>query len=79
MSFVFLPAYNLLTDTKDREWEKNKPSTKSEREKLMELCGNRCFGVPGKLKFPICPKHIEDPIQCGLDCHGLLAAYSRAR
>lgn len=68
-------------DAKDgvRGWEKHKPQRVSERRKIMAVCGPKCFGKPDTFGFPICPKHIQSPKECGADCKGLLAAYGRAR
>lgn len=41
-----------------RGWDKNKPKRRSDRRKLMKLCGPKCFGSPKTLGFPVCPVHI---------------------
>ena len=60
-------------------WDSIRPKRISERRRLMRLCGSKCFGTPNTLKFPVCPIHIKNSKQCGVDCKGLLAAYARAR
>ena len=48
--------------------------TKSDRNKLIETCGNDAFLMPEKLKFPV--KNIKT---CEYDCRLLYAAYIRAK
>jgi hypothetical protein len=46
-----------------------------ERGALLAECGDRCFLMPGVLKFPICARRGR----CRMDCGGVQAAIMRAR
>ena len=48
------------------------PSTKSERRKMREKHGAKCFLRPKELKYPVCTR------RGNLSCGGLLAAKRRA-
>ena len=55
-------------------WKSLSPSLRSERKKLLEKCGKKCFLMPGKLKFPICSKKMD----CKVNCGGIDSASVRA-
>lgn len=64
----------------DREggWKEKKPHTKSERKKLLEVCGKDAFLLPQHLKFPICNKVNGKNHKCTYNCMGLKGCSSRA-
>lgn len=64
----------------DREggWKEKKPHTKSERKKLLDICGKDAFLLPQHLKFPICNKITEKNHKCTYNCMGLKGCSSRA-
>lgn len=64
----------------DREggWKDKKPHTKSERKKLLDICGKDAFLLPQHLKFPICNKINEKNSKCTYNCMGLKGCSSRA-
>jgi hypothetical protein len=55
-------------------WHKQSPKTKSERKRMLQRCGKKCFLKPSTLGYPICPKGSCSPSQKGLE-----SAYVRAR
>ena len=59
-------------------WGKDKPESKGERDRLMEVCGPKCFLKPDTKSFPICQKLEGEGRKCKIDCRGLLAAKVRA-
>ena len=56
-------------------WAKRAPKTKGERLLVREKCGSKCFIIPKKLKYPVCPKATK---KCKVDCDGVRAARNRA-
>ena len=56
-----------------RGWGKKSPKLISQRRKMLEKCGSKCFLLPSKLKFPICDKNT-----CKVNCKGVVAAKVRA-
>lgn len=62
-----------------RGWSLDAPHTKSERDTLLEECGERCFLLPEYKKFPICKKCREGKCKCLIDCRGVETAKRRAR
>lgn len=56
-----------------RGWGSRAPKLISERRKMMEKCGSKCFLLPSKLKFPICDKNT-----CRVNCKGIVAAKVRS-
>lgn len=61
-------------DREEVPWGTKKPSTVGERRFIRENCGESCFLMPEKNKFPICNKTLP----CTYNCRGLKAASSRA-
>lgn len=55
-------------------WDKKKPKTDKDREKVKRACGPGAFLAPGELKYPIVGKSGG----CAVDCRGLRAAKARA-
>ena len=64
-----------------RGWAARSPTRGRERHQLKKECGNKCFLLPGKEKFPICPspRVTGGKSTCEIDCGGVQAAYNRAR
>ncbi len=60
-------------------WKSRYPKKGTERHKLKENCGSKCFLLPEEEAFPVCPVCKEDVCTCDGDCAGLLSAYRRAR
>jgi hypothetical protein len=54
-------------------WKDLSPN-RSERKKMLEKCGEKCFLIPEKLKFPICSKKMD----CKLNCEGIDSASARS-
>lgn len=65
-------------DKSDVSWKEKKPHSKKERKDLMHKCGEACFLLPSKGKFPICNKLTNENDECSYNCKGLKAASSRA-
>lgn len=58
---------------KERNWKSwnansNKPGTKQRRSNLKQKCGDKCFGDPYNLKYPLCRSN------CSFDRAALLSA-----
>lgn len=69
---------NFKVDKSSDSWKEKKPHSKKERKDLMEKCGEECFLIPSKKKFPICNKITDKNSECSYNCKGLKAASSRA-
>ena len=69
---------NFKVDRSDISWKDKKPHSKKERKDLMEKCGEECFLIPSRKKFPICNKITDKNSECSYNCRGLKAASSRA-
>lgn len=54
-------------------WHNISPKTKTERDKVKDKCGDKCFLMPEEDKFPVCDK------KCNIDCRGIHSAYIRAK
>lgn len=65
-------------DKSNDSWKEKKPHSKKERKDLMEKCGEECFLIPSRNKFPICNKITDEHSECSYNCKGLKAASSRA-
>lgn len=65
-------------DKSNDSWKEKKPHSKKERKDLMEKCGEECFLIPSRKKFPICNKITDKNSECSYNCKGLKAASSRA-
>lgn len=61
-----------------RGWARVAPKLRSQRRKLKEKCGSKCFLSPKDLKFPVCKKTSRKG-KCNASCSGILSAYRRAR
>jgi len=55
-------------------WKQKKPSSVSERRRVLQKCGSSCFLLPKQKKFPICNKQLP----CTYNCRGLKASSARA-
>lgn len=64
---------------KTKGWKKEAPKNPSDREKLKEECGNKCFLEPSENKYPICAKCSNSKCTCKIDCRGSESAYIRAK
>jgi hypothetical protein len=69
-------------------WKEDAPHTQTERHKLYDACGQKCFlmapvasrtRAKSILKFPICRKCSASSCSCAIDPRGVEAAYRRAR
>jgi hypothetical protein len=60
--------------SRTRGWREDSPKRGEERETLKKKCGDTCFLLPEKNKFPICR-----PDSCVPDCRGILSAEIRAK
>jgi hypothetical protein len=60
--------------SRTRGWREASPKRGEERETLKKKCGDKCFLLPEKNKFPICR-----PDSCVPDCRGILSAKIRAK
>ncbi len=60
-------------------WRERGPKRGTERHKLRENCGSRCFLLPKEEKFPICKACSKNRCDCEPDCRALAAAYVRAK
>ena len=60
--------------SRTRGWREASPKGGEQREALKKKCGDTCFLLPEKNKFPICR-----PDSCVPDCRGILSAKIRAR
>lgn len=69
---------NFKVDRSDISWKDKKPHSKKQRKDLMEKCGEECFLIPSRKKFPICNKITDKNSECSYNCRGLKAASSRA-
>ena len=69
---------NFKVDRSDISWKDKKPHSKKQRKELMEKCGEECFLIPSRKKFPICNKITDKNSECSYNCRGLKAASSRA-
>jgi len=65
--------------SRTRGWSAVAPQKGTERNRLIDQCGDKCFLKPDSKGFPICPKCMEDECECEIDCRGLMAAKVRAR
>ena len=63
-----------MSGSRTRGWREASPKRGKEREALKKKCGDTCFLLPEKNKFPICR-----PNSCEPDCRGILSAKIRAR
>lgn len=61
-------------DREEVAWGIKKPSKVGERRYVKEKCGESCFLMPDKNKFPICNKTLP----CTYNCRGIKAASARA-
>jgi hypothetical protein len=61
-----------------RGWAAISPSKGIERHELKQKCGDKCFLMPSKEKFPICPS-LRSGQGCKVDCRGVTAAKMRAK
>lgn len=66
---------------KTRGWSSRSPTRGQERHQLKSECGNKCFLLPGKEKFPICasPRTTGGKSKCEIDCGGVQSALIRAK
>lgn len=55
-------------------WKDAAPKKGSERHRMKEECGDKCFLEPDSEGFPVCSKS-----SCDIDCRGVHSAYQRAR
>jgi len=65
--------------SRTRGWSVSAPQRGKERNELRKKCGNSCFLIPEKQKFPICKSLRTSGGKCEVDCRGLAAAKIRAR
>lgn len=65
--------------SRTRGWSISAPQRGTERNELKRTCGNSCFLIPEKQKFPICKSLRTSGGKCEVDCRGLAAAKIRAR
>ena len=56
-----------------KEWLKRKPKNKRDRERIINECGDQCFLIPNKLKYPVCSIS-----SCYYDCDGIRDANANA-
>ena len=65
---------------KTRGWRARSPTRGKERHQLKEECGDACFLLPEKEKFPICasPRMTGGVSRCEIDCGGVQSALVRA-
>lgn len=61
-------------DREEVAWGDKKPDRAGERRFIKENCGDSCFLMPDKNKFPICNKTLP----CTYNCRGIKAASARA-
>lgn len=59
-------------------WAASAPQRGKERALLKEKCGNECFLIPSKNKFPVCAS-LRINQGCSVDCRGVRSAKIRAR
>ena len=66
---------------KTRGWSARAPTRGRERHQLKAECGDKCFLLPEKEKFPICasPRMTGGKSKCAIDCQGVQSALVRAR
>ena len=58
-------------------WGAAAPQRGKERTLLKEKCGNECFLIPSKNKFPVCAS-LRTNQGCSVDCRGVRSAKIRA-
>lgn len=61
-----------------RGWSADAPKKGRDRHLLREKCGDKCFLIPDREAFPICPRCNDSECNCHIDCRGLTAAKIRA-
>lgn len=65
-------------DSRTRGWSVDAPQQGSQRHKLRQECGDKCFLNPESEAFPVCRKCQSDRCDCEIDCRGVSAAKVRA-
>jgi hypothetical protein len=64
--------------SRTRGWAADSPKRGTDRHLLRQKCGDKCFLIPDREAFPICPRCVEGQCGCEIDCRGLTAAKVRA-